>query len=207
MAIDIACIVEGHGEVFALPGLVRRIGWELDPPAFDLRVALPIRVHAGSFLFQNDRMKRQKEIERAVALALAKTGRMGAVLVLMDLEDGCPAKMSAEILPIVRAAAAGRPAAVTFAFREYETWFLAAARSLRGVAELPDHLETPKEAESIRDAKGWLDRHLPNGYRETVEQEILTHRFSLEEAATVSSFRKLRRDVESLISQLRAEAS
>ena len=205
MPIEIACIVEGQGEVSALPGLVRRLALECSPPAYDVRIPQPIRVHAGSFLFQMDQAKRRREVERAIALALAKTDKRGGVLVLMDLEDGCPKAMREQILPIIRGAAAGRPAALTFAYREYETWFLAAARSLSGVAGLPDNLEPPEEPESIRAAKGWLHRHLPDGYRETVEQEVFTHRFSLSEASSIASFRKLKRDIDWLIAELRAE--
>jgi len=49
----IASIVEGHGEVQALPILLRRLAKDLAPNV-DLRLNPPLRVKAGSFLNDNE---------------------------------------------------------------------------------------------------------------------------------------------------------
>jgi hypothetical protein len=80
---------------------------------------------------------------------------------------------------------------VALAYREYETWFLAAARSLRGVSGLPADLSPPLNPETIRDAKGWLDERMPHGYDPVRHQRLFTERFSFDEASRVPSFARL----------------
>jgi len=53
----IAPIVEGHGEVEAVPALLQRIA-EMEAPDRLLEVNRPIRVKAGSFLNDQDYFKR-----------------------------------------------------------------------------------------------------------------------------------------------------
>ncbi len=81
---------------------------------------------------------------------------------------------------------------VALAYREYETWFLAAAASLRGCNGLPDNLEPPRHPERIRGAKEWLGKHMPEKYDEEEHQPSFTAQFGLDSAATIPSFRRLR---------------
>ena len=62
----------------------------------------------------------------------------------------------------------------TVARREYEAWFLAAADSIAGRQGLPGDIAAPNEAESIRDANGWLTSRMPPGraYKETRDQPV-----------------------------------
>jgi hypothetical protein len=90
------------------------------------------------------------------------------------------------------------PIIVALAHREYETWFLAAAHSLRGVGGLPADLDPPAAPEAIRDAKGWLSAQMPAAYNEPNDQPALTRQFSFDEAATVPSFAWLRRKLHHL---------
>jgi hypothetical protein len=83
------------------------------------------------------------------------------------------------------------PITVALAYREYETWFLAAAKSLRGVGGLPPDLEPPAVPESLRDAKGWLAARMPHGYNEPNDQPGFTSAFSFDEAAAIPSFARL----------------
>lgn len=87
---------------------------------------------------------------------------------------------------------------------EYEAWFLAAAASLGGQRELSPHLVPPADAEGIRDAKGWLSRHMQGerSYRETLDQPALSARLDLDLARSGSpSFDKLWRTVSLLLEQ------
>lgn len=67
----IAPIVEGHGEIDALPALLHRIQLAV-APATSLQVNPPIRVKSSSFI-NND-----SEFRRYVRLASAKAGPCGA---------------------------------------------------------------------------------------------------------------------------------
>jgi hypothetical protein len=74
------------------------------------------------------------------------------------------------------------------AHREYETWFLAAAESLRKVCGLPNDLETPHNFESIRDAKGWLGTRMEVSYNEPEHQPKMTAAFDFQQAMASQSF-------------------
>ena len=86
--------------------------------------------------------------------------------------------------------------------REYEAWFLAAADSIAGHRGLQSEITAPIDAESIRDAKGWLTSHMPQGraYKETRDQPALTSLFDLAMARRrASSFDKMWRTVTQLL--------
>ncbi len=181
-------IVEGHGEVAAVPALLHRLNDE-SPTRVRLRVNPPTRVKASQFL------QFGPEFQRHVALAAAKARQATAsiVLVLLDCEDECPKRLA----PIIRAQLLARAHDVRFlvvlAYREYETWFLAAADSLRGQQGLPSDLTAPPLPESIRNAKGWIGRQLrPQGYDEIMHQLAFTRLFDFGAASAVPSFARLR---------------
>lgn len=182
----VAPIVEGKGEVEAVPRLLRRFHKEVSPPQH-LVVNPPIRVKAGSFL--ND----SKQFQRHLALAAlkAKAYQRGIILILLDCEDDCPATLGPELLRRARETRPDVPATIALAYREYETWFLAAAPSLGGIGGLPEELEAPPNPEAIRGAKEWLSKRLPGGYSEVNHQSLFTEAFSFTQAAAVKSFARL----------------
>jgi Domain of unknown function (DUF4276) len=189
----VAPIVEGHGEVQAVPILLERILRESHAEGL-LRVNPPLRVKAGSFINDEEYFKRYVEL----AARKAKPQARGSVLILLDSEDSCPAELRARL---AAKAAALRPDVsilVALAYREYETWFLAAARSLQSVCGLPADLEPPTNPESIRGAKGWLSRQMPNAYNEPNDQPAMTRKFSFEQASTIHSFNRLKRKLTDL---------
>jgi hypothetical protein len=198
--LQMACIVEGHGDVRAVPILVRRIAAEIDP-AITLHVLPPLRV-------PRFKLAKEGELERAVELAARKTAGAGAVLVLVDSEDDCPATKAPELLQRARAARSDVPAAVVLAKREYEAWFLAAAESLRGHRGLAQDLTTPAQPEEIRGAKEWLRHRMPADmkYRETLDQLALTAVFDLAAARRADSFDKCYREITRLLQDLQKRA-
>jgi len=119
-----------------------------------------------------------------------------AQLIILDCEDGCPRQLGPELLSRANACRPDVPIIVILAYREFETWFLAAARSLRGICGLPTNLEPPVNPESLRDAKGWLSANMGQPYNEPDHQPKLTAAFAFEEAIVIKSFargfRKLR---------------
>ena len=183
-------IVEGHGEVKAVPTLIHRIV-NAHAPSCACRVNEPIRVKAGQFL------NKPKEFNRHILLAAAKAAQAvpdnGLVLILLDCEDDCPATIGPELLSRAQAVRSDVSYLVVLATREYESWFLAAARSLCGVSGLTADLEPPVYAENIRNAKGWLSSHMPTNskYDEITHQIEMTRHFNLEEALANASFARL----------------
>lgn len=190
----IAPIVEGQGEQQAVVRLLGRIAAAAAPHA-ELRVNPPIRVKAGSFLHD------ARYFERYLTLAASKARyqKDGHVLILLDCEDAAPCVLGPGLLARARAVATGVSTTVALAHREYETWFVAAAVSLRGVEGLDEGLAPPRDPEAIRDAKGWLGRHMPHGYDPVSHQLLLTRRFDLQAARTVGSFDRLYRKVAALV--------
>jgi len=90
---------------------------------------------------------------------------------------------------------------------EFESWFLASARSLRGRRGLPQDLEPPDQPEEIRGAKEWLSNHIPGGaYAPTVDQASLTHALDLTLARRAASFDKCYREIVLLLGMLRPRA-
>lgn len=190
--LTIASIVEGHGEVEALPILLRRIA-EVVAPDSPIFVPRPIRV-------KRQLVVKPGELERYVQLAAARAGGEGAILILLDAEDDCPAELAVELLRRARAARADRSIRTVLAKVEYESWFIAAVESTTGQ---PLHAAAPPpDPESISDAKGWLSRNaLSPGttYRPTRHQARFTAAFDLDTARSAPSFDKLWRDVTSLL--------
>ena len=189
----VAPIVEGHGEVEALPALLHRIAARTASPGM-LRVNPPIRVKAGSFLNDAEYFRKQ------VLLAAAKAAQAGgAVLILLDCEDGCPGTLGPELLLRARSVRADIPVIVALAHREFETWFLTAAQSLAGVHGLPADLEPPLVPETIRDAKGWLGARMEFGYDPVIHQLDFSRKFDLDAARANDSFDHLCRHIETLL--------
>lgn len=186
------CIVEGHGEGEAFPIVLRRLAEALSPNT-EFFVERPIRIPRG-------RLVKQGEIERAVELLARRVGPRGAVFVLVDADDDCPAVLGPNLLARAKAARSDRGISVVLAKREFEAWFLAAAASLRGCRGLRADLTAPATPETIRDAKGWLSERMAAPYREVLDQPALAAKFDLDAARAAPSFDKLVRDVQRLIS-------
>lgn len=190
----IASIVEGHGDVRAVPILLRRIAQRLFPGSA-VEFLRPIRVGRYKII-------KPGELERAVELAARQTGDRGSILILLDAEDDCPAELGPALLERAIDARRDRDIRVVLAKREYEAWFLAAIGSIAGSRGIDQRAAPPDDPEMIRDAKGWLTAHRPSGwiYRETLDQPALSAIFDLEAARAAPSFEKLWRDVSRLLS-------
>ncbi|MBX3699151.1 MAG: DUF4276 family protein [Dokdonella sp.] len=184
--IQIATIVEGHGEVAALPELLRRMhAWRpADQYAHPLR---PIRVHRDRFLNREDEFRKQ------LLLAAAKCGDQGWVLVLLDADDDCPATLAADLYRRAEQLLPRRRISVVIANREFEAWFIAAGRSLDGSRGFRYPEGATVDAESPRDAKGWIRRNMEGGtYSEVLDQPAFAAAIDMQQAFDNSrSFRKL----------------
>lgn len=185
--ISLSPIVEGDGEVAALPVLLRRIA-EWRTPEVYVDVLAPIRVYKDRFL------NRDEEFTRHLKLAAAKAGERGWILILLDADDDCPMSKGLEIARRAAGVVPHRPIGVVLANREYEAWFIAAAQSLDGVRSFSyQHSDQTVDPELPRNAKGWMRERMSNGaYRETTDQPGFSARMDLQQAfARSRSFRKL----------------
>lgn len=190
MISRLGVIVEGHGEVEALPVLLRRIlAIEILPPFRQPRSSL---VAAGGLEdavgFMRGRIRRN-------------VGERGALLVVLDANGDPPCRMGPELLKRSAGPAAGVPISIVLAKTEFEAWFLGALKSLRGVRGIRQDAETMTDAENHSDAKGLLSDHMtpPRRYSPRVDQPALAAKFDIKEARrNCPSLDKFLRDVERL---------
>jgi hypothetical protein len=193
--VTIASVVEGEGEMQALPALLRRILYAEE--IWDADVQRPFLKGRGSLV-------KQGGLEAAVE-ALARRlppGAPGGVLVVIDADDDCPASLGPSLLARAESVRPDVRTGVVLANREFEAWFLAAAPSLAGRAGLPQGLAVPEDCERPRDCKGWLTHHRTDGgvYRPRVDQASLADVVDIATArANSPSFDKFCRNVAYLI--------
>ncbi len=193
MAKRIVCIVEGQGDVEAIPIVVRRIAERIDPEIV-VQVPTPMRI-------PKSRLVKPTELERAVEFAARQIAGAGAVLVVVDSDDDCPAVNGPTLLGRAGGVRIGLPVAVVLANREFESWFIAAAGSLAGCAGLASDIQAPANPESIRGAKEWLTARMisTRAYSPTLDQPAMAAAFDLASALGANSFEKLHREIERLL--------
>src|SRR4051794_22507326 len=115
--MKLGLVVEGHGEHYAAPILVRRIAASIG--VTDV-ICTVLRQPRSMIL-------RPGELERAVVLLGNKVGEGGAILALIDADDDAACQLGPELLRRARTARSDRPIGVVLAVREYEAWLLTSA--------------------------------------------------------------------------------
>lgn len=149
----IAAVVEGHGEVQAVPILLRRVASEIFGVHY---VVLP-----PPFRVKRQLMTRKAGLANAVAVQAARVGEHGGVLIMADADDDCAVTLADE----VRRVAAPTPVEVAVAVREFEAWFLGAVESLRGHRSVRGDAGFGGDPEEPRGAKGVLAAVMTEPYR------------------------------------------
>lgn len=188
-------IVEGYGEVEAAPVLLRRLLTGAQCHSVD--VGKPIRRTQAQ-------MTGKEGIQTAVKLAILKPD-CAAVVIIFDGEDSCPKELAGKVRVWAQAAAGKVPSEVVVAYREYETWFLAAIESLRGKYGIRNDAIAPDDPEARRDAKSALEEFMPRdrAYSETGDQPGMSATFNMGIAYRRNrSFRKLVKAVGDVLRQL-----
>jgi hypothetical protein len=160
----LASVVEGGGEVLALPVLVRRIA--------DAHGVHGVRV-IRPFLLPRSRFLVPEEFERAIEIQARRVDGSGGVLALLDADDDCAFELTKQIRATYRG---GRQFSLLAAVREYESLFLAGKVA---------------RAEEIRDAKSAVRALTGAAYKETRHQAKLTATVDLDDARQCRWFRKL----------------
>lgn len=184
----LVCIVEGQGELKAVPNLCSRIknhleawNWFVDDD--------PIRQPRGRMVDQSKPAPLRPALEdglmRAVQLAVSRPA--DGVLVLCDADRDCPAVWGQDATRLLNKYI---PGGAVMAVEEYESWLLS---SVSGTDNLDGRI-----IEGIRDAKGELAKRLPR-YIPTIHQLPMTQALDIDAVWSRSdSFDKLVRTLASI---------
>ena len=191
--VQFGFVIEGKGEVGALPALTRRICNELFE-RYAVKTTKPIRITKSKLI-------RAGELERAIRLAQINNEPGGPVVVVLDADEDCPAMLGPSLKSRALPYARRHGVAIVIPKFEFETWFLTAARSLGGLRGLRSGLVPPADPEAIRGAKEWLGRNMMPGrsYSPTIDQAALVAGMDLVAARSCRSFDRFCREVGRLI--------
>ena len=193
MARRIVTIVEGHSEAVSVPAFVRRVLH--DRGIFDVQADRPIREH-------RHRLAKPDVFVNRVRMAELRD-QCAAVLAVFDADDDPACVLGPTLLGEIRRQGIATPCCVVLAVREIESWLIAGVESLRGHRGIRDDLESPENVETIRGAKEWLDRHMAQGYKSTIDQCPLLLAFDYQAARTrAASLDKFLRDIDGLLARL-----
>ena len=176
-------IVEGHGDVAAVPVLLRRLvdaakAWN------QVRIGEPIRC-------KRSQLVNEAQLRKRVRLARLRED-CDAVIVIFDSDDDCPVELAAQVRRWAVAEAGPAYCDVVLAKREYEAWFLATAESLSRHHSVRSDAQSHPDPESPRGAKGRLEAMMHISYSERTHQPAFSAVFCMAAAyARCRSFRKL----------------
>jgi len=193
--LKIVPLIEGHGEVEAVPVLLRRLLETCNQ--FQLQIGRPIRRSRGE-------LTSKEGLERAIRLARLDEG-CAAILILFDADDDCPKTIAPIISDWARQLAGDIPCEVVLALREYEAWFLSSLESLRGCCGISQEAVALATAENVRGAKERPENFMPRnrGYTEKLDQPAMTALFSLKDAyCRTRSFKRMVRAFGALVESL-----
>ena len=190
-------IVEGDGEVEAVPLLLRRVLGERHG-RYDIRIQRPINARGKPKLLR----KFASFLEYA-----RRDQECNAVLVLLDGDKDCPRVLTADLAQTVAGLNMSVPVVIVCAHREYEAWFIASLDSekgdgIRATLGLSETAAFEGDVESIGSPKGWIQAQMPQstGYKETQHQASLTPFIDIEHTQGRSrSFRRLCHAVEEIL--------
>jgi len=175
-------IVEGPGEVEAVPVLLRRMAAEFGVPY--VPVGRPICKDRSQIV-------RPGEMEKVIELARRQPGCQ-AILILFDADELCTKTDSRALQDQACTLAHPLPCPLVIANKEYEAWFLA---SLEDLSENPV-VRYPGDPDQKRGAKEELERRLHLYYNERADQPKFSARINLRRAHQRSrSFQKHAKDI------------
>jgi hypothetical protein len=191
-------LVEGYGEVDAVPLLLRRGLEHLQ--RWDFEIARPRNAHGCGNL------TKPNGLEKFMLLCL-KEPDCSAIFVLMDIDAGCATNLAHHFSHRIRLMVPPVPVVIVFARREYESWFLASISTLAGKnigvrLGLPADCVAPGDPESIANPKAWLTERMPQGraYKETEDQAPMTHSMDHQLVSnTCRSFRRFQHAIQQLV--------
>lgn len=188
-------VVEGFGDVVALPPLLARTGNSFGIAAFTSNP--PIRVKGLTQLV------RDGELERWILLAQSRPNIDGVIFVI-DVDENCPVEIRRQFESRVESMGSAVRVPVHFCLieTEFESWFLADVDTLK--SSLPEYgwIDDVNVVNHnrIRGAKEALDRlFVGMTYKETRDQEIMARKVSVKNLYSCDrSFRRFAKCVTGL---------
>jgi hypothetical protein len=192
--IIIAPIVEGHGEQrSAIRTLLTRVWTEIVGGDY-ARVVRPVRIPRSQLLTSDGLL-------RAIDLAHLNLIEIGSddpslIMVVLDADADPPCHLAPRLLELAQRERGHLDVSVVLANPEFETWFAAAAESLRAFFDLS--VAAPSaDPESARQQKGAVRQWMGGHYSETIDQPRLTASMDLALCRSrAPSFDKLCRELE-----------
>jgi hypothetical protein len=175
MPIRLATVVEGKGELQAIPVLVRRILAEMG--IYDAVILTPILTRRDKLLKPSD-----NELSRTLDLAFAKLeAQPGALLIVVDSEGACPCRIAQELGQRAQQLRGGFKIDIVVAHHMYEAWFLAGASGLAGQRGLPGDLCDHGDPEAVQGTKQWLTERMggSRAYSPTTDQAAFSATFDM----------------------------
>jgi hypothetical protein len=206
----LVAIVEGHGEVRAVPILAYRWLHQQGMAGEFFLPDLAINAKGCGNLKAPYDPRAHRGIEHYVGRALR--ARPAAILAVLDADDEClkrgpERRLGPELLARARTVAGDVPVGVVVAHREFEAWFLADLASLRRSGAVPEvsEVETVNDPEARTGCKAILGRLLGEAYEPAVHQPELARAlsFSKKARALSPSYDKLARELGRLTAEAR----
>lgn len=194
--ISVIPVVEGNGDVDALPELLNRILSQ----KFN-RYDIIVPQGKSKVVKANGRQKLIGKLEKFLRHAQNKPN-CGAILVLVDSDNDCPVTLAQQLSQRCESIGARCPVQVVCAHRSYESWFLASLDTIRGQNGIDCTAVLHCDVEEVVRPKQWLTGKMPSGqaYKETSHQGTLSRRIDIDLAYRNSrSFRKLFHAMEDLL--------
>lgn len=176
-------IVEGPGDIQAIPSLLNRILVEVVGCPYH-RIAPPMRLARGQ-------MVQEGSLRKSVQIA---TLTSNYIMLFIDSDDDCCEVLHDLLTPWATREALTSDFDVIGIEREYECWLLAALESLRGLRGIPSTAQSPTDPSCIRGGKERLSKLMGAGtsYSETVDQAAFTRAADLGAILrSSSSFKRL----------------
>jgi hypothetical protein len=177
-------LVEGHGELDAVPVMLRRL--QAEAGHYGFRVARPFRA-------PHDQLISEAPLRSWVRLALG-TVECAGIIIVFDSDDDPACTVGPQVKNWAQGEAGAVPCEVVMATREYEAWFISAIESLRGLRGIDHGAVSHAAPETVRDAKGEVQARMTRGqfYSQRVDQAALTAQVDLAEVhRRCRSFRRM----------------
>ena len=194
-------VVEGDGDVSALPALLSRILLEKHS-----RTDVAVAQGKSGVVSANGRSNLERKFESFLQHALNKP-ECDAILILLDSDGDCPVELARRLLQRCEQMSLIRPVEIVCANRSYESWLLASLNTIRGQRGIREDAALSQAAEDVPNPKQWLTDQMPSGqaYKETTHQAALTQHIDIDIAHSNSrSFRRLCHALELLLDRTSA---
>lgn len=180
MSFSIVPIVEGHGDVSAIPTLLNLI-----VPA--ARVLRAVRLPRGKFA-------KEGELERMVAIAQSgfDAADRGLILVVLDADEDCAANLGPNLFERLKPVSAPHRCYVAIAVHEFESWICGGHPDIDRTD--PEAAGRPKD--QIRAING-------GRYSESVDQKKFTARIDVKRLLNRSpSFKRLHDSLRTMVNEV-----